>query len=139
MATIDIGDNDQVFVFTRSAEINPPKPMTHELDRKSMMLVIEQNDPIEGELQCVPQIRVFVGGEPVGLIQGLSIDASSEASIAKIEFKILSSEIKGTSDTLKLEARRSLELLRRLIPYVNIKEVGLDGETIHEQGLNLSV
>lgn len=139
MATIDVGDNDQVFVFTRSAENNPPKPMTHELGRRSLMLVIEQDDPIEGDLQCVPQIRVFVGGEPVGLIRGLSIDASSEASIAKIEFKVLSSEIEGASDSLKLGARRSLELLKRLHPFVNIKEVDGKGEVLHEQGLDLSV
>lgn len=139
MATIDVGDNDQVFVFTRSAEENPPKPMTHEVGKNAMMIVIEKDDPPEGELQCVPKIMVYVGGEPVGVIQEFSISASAKASIARIEFKVLSSKVEGASDNLKIGASKSLELLKRLLPYLNIKEVGLEGEVLHEQGLDLSV
>jgi len=139
MATIDVGDNDRVFVFTRSAEENPPKPMTYELCKNSMVIVIEKDDPPEGELQCVPKIMVYVGGEPVGVIQEFSISASAKASIARIEFKVLSSEVEGASDNLKIGARKSLELLKRLLPYVNIKEVGLNDKLIHEQGLDLSI
>ena len=139
MATIDVGDNDRVFVFTRSAEANPPKPMTYELGKNDMVIVVERSEPPEGGLQCVPKIMVYVGGEPVGLIQEFKLSASSKEAIARIEFKVLSSEIEGASDRVKTGANKSLELLKRLLPFVNIKEMGFNDELIHEQGLDLSV
>lgn len=138
MATIDIGDNDQVFVVTRSAEENPPKFTIHELGKNDLMIVVERSDPDKEGIQCVPKVMIYVGGEPVWLIQELNLKASSKEGIAWIEFKVLS-RIEGASDQLRSRANKSLELLRRLLPFVNIKEVGLDDEVLHEQGLNLSV
>lgn len=137
MPTIDVGDNDKVFVFTRSAESTPPNPKVTELGKNDMMVVIERSDPSEDGLQCVPKIMIYVGGEPIGLIQEFNLNASAKEAIARIEVKILSSEIEGLSDNLKTRANKYLDLLKRLIPFVNIKEIGFNNELLHEQGLSV--
>ena len=136
MATVEVGDNDQVFVFTRSAEADPPKPMTHELGKNDLMIVFEHHEGKAG-IPCGPVVRVYVGGEPVGMIQELTLNASSKSANTQLEVKILSSEIDGLSDGLKTSGNRYLNLLKRLLPFVNIKEIGLNDELIHEQGVSV--
>lgn len=136
MATIEVGDNDKVFVFTRSAEDSPPKPMVHKLGKNDLMVVFEQHES-KGDIPSVPSVKIYVGGEPVGMIQDLNLEASSKSAIAKLEIKILCSEIEGLSDGLKTNCNKYLDLLKRLLPFANIKEIGFNNEVLHEHGMSV--
>jgi hypothetical protein len=108
MATIDVGDNDLVVVYAR-----------HEY---------------RGEVPEVPTCKIYVGNEQIGCVQELKLKADTREARAQVEITIFSDTVKGVPENLQVLHSKYVNLVKRLLPFVHIKEVGFDSVLVREHG-----
>jgi len=88
-----------------------------------------------------PNILISVGGHILGLVQEVKFRACANSLIPEIEVTVLAPEVwDGMDDrTCQPMAKNSVEELKKLLPFITIKEVDLNGNIVRVQGMDLGL
>jgi len=139
MPTIEVGEFDRVFIIQRRTDASWPNRL-HQvviLSEDALVITSERTHPESDEGDrplSVQNTKVYSNGNQVSLIQDLRIEASAGQVNPTIEFALLSPDSPLLTENVRELARNSLGDLSRLLPYVVIREVDLEGELVREHG-----
>ena len=90
-----------------------------------------------------PNILISVGSRIIGLIQEVKFRACANNLIPEIEVTVLAPEVwDGIDDkdcTCQPMAKNSIEELKKLLPFITIKEIDVNGDIVRVQGRDLGL
>lgn len=143
MPTIEIGKFDKVFIVRCQSEVSVNQ--ITELNENDLVLTIQDNgsriDPETNELiKFVPKTKVYVDGTQVSNLSKVQILVSSDNLTPLMEFSVFSPDAEGVKihDGMKERFTANLDLLKRLLPFAIIHEIGSNKIEIRTHGINLN-
>lgn len=145
MPTIEVGEFDKVFVVRRTeAQIPKGFQQVTEVSEDDLLVFVQQGSPLTdtpsgNPARCAPKTRVFIGGDQIGVLNKVRVEADSDTLLPIMEFSIISPLVEGLTDSTRSSVQKSLDHLKRLLPLATIHEMGFKGVELATHGRDLSV
>jgi len=145
MPTIEVGEFDKVFVVRRTeAQLSKVFQQVVEVSEDDLLVFVQQGSlltdtPSGKPARCVPKARVFVGGDQIGVLNKIRVEADNDHPFPIMEFSIISPLVEGLTESTRTSIQKSLDNLKKLLPLATIHEMGFMGVELTTHGRDLSV
>lgn len=145
MTTIEVGELDRVFVVRRSeAELPKGFQQVTEISEDDLLVFIQQGQlltdtPTGKPVRCAPKARVFIGGDQIGVLNKVRVEADSDNPLPIMEFSIISPLVEGLTESTRNSVQKSLDNLKKLLPLATIHEMGFKGVELATHGRDLTL
>jgi hypothetical protein len=145
MPTIEVGEFDKVFVVRRT-ETQLPKGFQQvvEVSEDDLLVFVQQghlmtDTPIGKPARGAPKARVFIGGDQIGVLNKVRVEADSDNPLPIMEFSIISPLVEGLTESTRNSVQKSLDNLKKLLPLATIHEMGFKGVELATHGRDLTL
>jgi len=132
---LDVNEIGNV-VYIKGKELGDNIIKAFRIHDNQLLISVNKNE----NPQILPEILISVGDEAIGLVQEIKFRACAKNLIPEIEVTVMAPEVWDGCEDLKCQsmAINSVNNLKKLLPFIIINEVDLDGNIVLVHGRDLS-